>query len=61
MNPDKMLKQYFMATEVGLDEDDIDAMLEEFAYDEDLDDDSHVKKSKIAKKKAIAKAQDYFN
>ena len=60
MNPDKMLKQYFMATEVGLDEDDIDAMLEEFAYDEDLDDDSHVKKAKIAKKKAIAKAKDYF-
>lgn len=61
MNPDAMLKQYFMATEVGLDEEDIDAMMEEFAYDEDLDDDSHIKKAKIAKKKAIAKAKDYFN
>lgn len=61
MNPDTMLKQYFMATEVGLDEEDIEAMMEEFAYDEDLDDDSHIKKAKIAKKKAIAKAKDYFN
>lgn len=61
MNPDTMLKQYFMATEVGLDEEDIDAMMEEFSYDEDLDDDSHIKKAKIAKKKAIAKAKDYFN
>lgn len=61
MNPDTMLKQYFMATEVGLDEEDIEALMEEFAYDEDLDDDSHIKKAKIAKKKAIAKAKDYFN
>lgn len=61
MNPDTMLKQYFMATEVGLDEEDIEAMMEEFAYDEDLDDDSYIKKAKIAKKKAIAKAKDYFS
>lgn len=61
MDPDKLLKQYFMATEVGLDEDDIEAMMDEFTYDEDLDDDSHIKKAKIAKKKAIAKAKDYFN
>jgi hypothetical protein len=61
MNPDTMLKQYFMATEVGLDEEDIEALMEEFSYDEDLDDDSHIKKAKIAKKKAIAKAKDYFN
>ena len=61
MNPDSLLKQYFKATEVGLDDDDIDALMEEFVYDEDLDDDSHIKKAKIAKKKAIAKAKDYFN
>jgi len=61
MDPDKLLKQYYMATEVGLDEDDIDIMMDEFSYDEDLDDDSDIKKAKIAKKKAIAKAKDYFN
>ena len=61
MDPNKLLKQYFMDTEVGLDEDDIEAMMDEFSYDEDLDDDSYIKKAKIAKKKAIAKAKDYFN
>jgi hypothetical protein len=35
--------------------------MEDFHYDDDLDDDSHIKKAKIAKKKAIAKAKDYFN
>jgi len=61
MNPDSLIKQYYMATEVGLDEDDIDAMMEDFSYDEDLDDDSHIKKAKIAKKKMVAQAKDYFN
>jgi hypothetical protein len=61
MNPDTLLKQYFKDTEVGLDEEDIETLMDEFKYDEDLDDDSHIKKAKIAKKKAIAKAKDYFN
>lgn len=60
MNPDKMLKEYFLATEDGLDEDDIEAMMDDFKYDEDLDDESDVKKAKLAKKKAIAKAKTYF-
>jgi rubrerythrin len=61
MNPDVLLKQYFKDTEIGLDDDDIDALMEEFKYDEDFDDDSHVKKAKIAKKKVIAKAKEHFN
>lgn len=61
MNPDSLIKQYYMATEIGLDEEDIEAMMDEFSYDEDLDDDSHIKKAKIAKKKVIAQAKDYFN
>jgi hypothetical protein len=60
MDPDQMLKQYFLATEDGLDEDDIEAMMEDFSYNEDLDDESDVKRAKLAKKKAIAKAKTYF-
>ena len=60
MDPDKMLKQYFLATEDGLDEDDIEAMMEDFKYNEDFDDETDVKKAKLAKKKAIAKAKTYF-
>ena len=36
-------------------------MLDEFDYDEDLDDESDIKKIKLAKKKEIAKAKSYFN
>ena len=61
MNPDVLLKQYFKDTEIGLDDDDIDALMDEFKYDEDFDDDSRVKKAKIAKKKVIAKAKEHFN
>jgi hypothetical protein len=60
MNPDKMLKEFFLATEQGLDEEDIEAMMEDFKFDEGLDDEAHVKKAKLAKKKAIAKAKNYF-
>lgn len=61
MDPDKLLREYFIATEEGLDEEDIDVMMEEFSFDEDVDDESDIKKAKIAKKKAIAKAKSYFN
>jgi len=60
MDPDYLLSQYYKATETGLDDDDIDIMLSEFDYDEDLDDEADVKKIKLAKKKVIAKAKGYF-
>lgn len=60
MDPDYLLTQYYKATEKGLDDDDIDIMLSDFDYDEDLDDETDVKKIKLAKKKTIAKAKGYF-
>ena len=60
MNPDKLLKSYLIATENGLDEEDIDIMMEDYSYDEDLDEETVIRKTKIAKKKMIAKAKDYF-
>ena len=60
VNPEQMLKEYLIATERGLDEDDIDVMMESYDYDEDIDDESDIKKIKLNKKKAIAKAKDYF-
>ena len=61
MSPDDLLESYYKATEIGLDDDDIDIMLDEFDYDEDIDAESDVKKIKLAKKKEIAKAKGYFN
>lgn len=59
-NPDKILRDYLVATEKGLDEDDINDMMEDYSYDEDLDDETTIRKAKLFKKKAIAKAKDYF-
>jgi hypothetical protein len=35
--------------------------MEEYTYDEDLDEESKIKRTKIARKKAIAEAKNYFN
>jgi hypothetical protein len=61
MDPDKVLRNYLKSTQVGLDEEDIDVMMEEYSYSEDLDDDSTIKRAKLAKKKMVAEAKQYFN
>lgn len=61
MNPDQLLKEYLTATQEGLDSDDIEALMDDYKYDEELDDESTVKKAKIAKKKVLAEAKKYFN
>lgn len=61
MNPDQLLKEYLTATQEGLDGDDIEALMDDYRFDEDLDDESTVKKAKIAKKKVLAEAKKYFN
>ena len=61
MDTDKLLRDYLMATEDGLDPEDIEMLMEDYSFDEDLDDDSDIKKIKIARKKTIAKAKSYFN
>ena len=60
MEPDTLLRNYFKETEEGLDDEDIDFKMEEFGYDEEIDEPSDVKRTKIAKKKLIAKAKKYF-
>lgn len=61
MDPDRLLKQYLTATQEGLDSDDIEDLMDEYRFDEELDDESTVKKAKIAKKKVLAEAKKYFN
>lgn len=57
---DELLADYFLATETGLDESDIPAIMAEFQYDEEIDDEAHVRKAKLAKKQALSKAKMYF-
>ena len=61
LTPDTLLREYLSATEEGLDSEDIDMLMDEYSYDEDIDDDADIKKIKIARKKTIAKAKKYFN
>lgn len=57
---DTLLKEYFLITEDGLDSEDVEMMMEDYKFDADLDDEADIKKAKLAKKKAIAKAKKYF-
>ena len=62
MNPDSLLREYLTVTEgEGLDAEDIDSLMEDYSWDEELDDESVIKKTKLAKKKTIAKAKKFFN
>jgi hypothetical protein len=61
MDSDDLLKDYLLSTQEGLDEDDIETQMEDYRYDEDIDDESTIKKIKIAKKKIVAEAKKFFN
>jgi hypothetical protein len=60
VDQDELLANYYQATDDYLDKDDVASMLEEFEYDEDLDDEKNIKKVKLAKKKAVSEARKYF-
>ncbi len=61
MEPEALLREYYSATQEGLDDDDIDVLLDDFRYDEDIDDESTIKKIKLETKKAVAEAKKFFN
>ena len=61
MEPDVLLKEYLTSTQEALDSDDIESLMDDYRFDEELDDESTIKKVKIEKKKLIAEAKKYFN
>jgi len=61
MDSEEILRDYLAATQEGLDEDDIDILMDDYRYDEDIDDESKIKKVKIEKKKIVAEAKKFFN
>lgn len=61
MDEKTLLKSYFLSTEEGLDSDDVDVLLDDYKYDEDVDDETDIKKIKLAKKKVIGRAKKFFN
>ena len=62
MDSDTLLSQYYAHTEEGLDSEDIkDLMEDKFGYDEELDEESDIKKIERAKKRELVKAKKFFN
>jgi len=58
---EQLIKEYLLSTQDGLDEDDVEMMLDDYRYDEDLDDESYIKKAKLSRKKAVNEAKKFFN
>ena len=52
-----LLKEYYLKTKPYLEGEDIDLMLEDFSYDEELDEDIDIRKKKLALKEEVAKAK----
>ena len=61
MDPEQLVKEYLSATQEGLDNEDIEALMDDYRYDEDIDDESKIKKIKIERKKVINEAKKFFN
>ena len=55
-----LLREYYAKTKPYLEGEDISLILEDFSYDEELDEERDIRKKKIAYKEEIAKAKDYL-
>jgi len=55
-----LLRDYYKQTKPHLDAEDIDILMEDFSYDEELDDEKQIRKSKIAFKEEVAKAKNHL-
>jgi hypothetical protein len=60
LNDKQLLREYYENTKPHLDKEDIDILMEDFSYDEELDDEKSVRKSKIAFKEEVAKAKNHL-
>lgn len=61
MPADDLLREYFRSTEEGLDGEDIEGLIQKFAFDPETDEEGVVKERRLAKKQAISKAKKFFN
>ena len=60
LSPDALLREFYSITEEGLDSEDIDLLMEDFVFDEEIHEPTEIKKIKLAKKKEIAKAKKFL-
>ena len=57
---DTLLKEYYKKTKPYLDSEDLNLLIEDFSYDEDLDEDRDIRKKKLAFKEEVAKAKSFL-
>ena len=55
-----LVREYYKQTRPHLDHDDVSLLLEDFTYDEELDDEKEIRKKKIAFKEEVGKAKNFL-
>ena len=55
-----LLKEYYKQTKPYLESDDVSLLLEDYDYDEDLDEEIDIRKKKLAFKEEVAKAKGFL-
>ena len=55
-----LVREYYKQTRPHLDYDDVSLLLEDFSYDEELDDEKEIRKKKIAFKEEVGKAKNFL-
>ena len=55
-----LIKEYYKKNKPYLDSEDLDLLLEDFDYDEDIDEERDVRKKKLAFKEEVAKAKNFL-
>jgi hypothetical protein len=60
VNETQLLREYYETTKPHLDKEDIDLLMDDFSYDEELDDEREVRKAKLAFKEEVAKAKTHL-
>ena len=61
LNEDALLREYYQNANPHLDKEDIDFLMQDkFSYDEDLDDETEVRRKKVERKQELAKAKNHL-
>ncbi len=60
LNETQLIREYYETTKPHLDKEDIDILMEDFSYDEELDEPKEIRKTKIAFKEEAAKAKQHL-
>jgi len=55
-----LIKEYYKKNKPYLDSEDLDLLLEDFDYDEDIDEERDIRKKKLAFKEEVAKAKNFL-